>query len=97
MKIDEFEGKKDKITEGGVVYSLGMIFYEILIVYIPYEEVSEEELIDKIKGNGENMLGCKVMSSVGKMIEKCLSKEPINRPYVDELKESLLEVLNESK
>lgn len=36
IEIDEFEGKEDEITEEGVVYSLGMIFYEMLMIYYSF-------------------------------------------------------------
>ena len=83
----EVMGQEEKISESADVYSFGVILWEMLCQKIPFDGLSEQQIIGLVLHDQENHLepptaGNEILIDI---MEKCLQKTPKDRPSFMEI------------
>lgn len=103
MEIHEEEGmmeeeEEDSIFEKEMIYSLGIILYEMMMTCIPYKDYNIEEALNKaLEGERPPFNDDVIKRPLSKLILHCLMPNPEERPNFTMLEEELLKELPENE
>ncbi|KAK8847280.1 hypothetical protein M9Y10_019867 [Tritrichomonas musculus] len=72
-------------SKEGDVYAFGMIMYEILTNEKPFKNLNFFEVLTKVATGNRPSINATIMDSYSKLIQKCWSQNPSDRPTFDDI------------
>lgn len=76
-------------TKEGDVYAYSIIAYQILSNKKTFDEDNDQEMIHKMQNGARPKFNFPISDTYVELIQKCWSKEPLNRPNFDEIAQEL--------
>ena len=94
---EKFDLKDDRRTKHSDCYALGMVAYEVLSRKVPFFEyshyaISGEILAGKRPGRPQGKRGVWFTDDVWKVLERCWTPQPRDRPSIEDVLQHLREV-----